>query len=64
MIIRRQNAKRTRRPPGQGPFRPERIQVKRDIANLLTWVWRYEDLERRPSINDALAGKHMLYLAK
>ena len=40
------------------------MQVKRNLANLLTWVWRYEGLERRPSINDALAGKHMLYFTE
>ena len=64
MVIRCQTANRARRAPGHGPPRPERMQVKRNLANLLTWVWRYEGLERRPSINDALAGKHMLYFAE
>ena len=64
MVIRRQTAKRTRRAPGHGPPRPERMQVKRDVARLLAWVQRHEGLTQAPSINEALAGKHMLYFAE
>jgi len=64
MVIRRQTAKRTRRPRSEGRPRPQRTQMQKDGSKLCAWVRRYEGFKRAPTLNKALAGKHILYFAK
>ena len=61
MVIRRQTTERTKRPRSKGPPRRHRIQTQKDTSKLCAWVQRRDGLPEAPSINSALAGKHVLY---
>ena len=64
MVMRRQTAKWTRRPHGEGRPRPQHIQMQKDGGKLCALVQWYEGLKRAPTLNKALAGNHVLYFAK
>ena len=64
MVIRRQTTKQTKLPRGKGLSRPQRKQAQRDTGKLCAWVKWQEGLEVLPTINEALAGKYMLYFTK
>jgi len=61
MVARRQTTKRTRRPRGQGRPRRSRGRSQKDARKLCDWVRGRMDLPETPSLNKALAGKHIAF---
>ena len=50
---------RTRIRYGAGGHRPTRERVKGDFHRLCDWVQRWERLQKPPTANEALSGKHI-----
>jgi hypothetical protein len=63
MVIQRQKAKKPRLPRGQGRARPTRVMTQGEASKLCDWVHQ-NGFKKAPSVNQALAGKHISRFAK
>jgi len=64
MVVQRRAPKRTRLPHGQGRPRPSRVQKQGDARKLRNWVQRQNGSQKPPSLNKALASKHISHVVK